>query len=77
LTSLDITARKSFSPTPAGEAVLALGLERQAQEKRLRDVINRDNPYRGDVVVGCSGSFAMLLYPHLLQVMQSSPELAI
>jgi len=68
---------KSFSPTPAGEAVLALGLERHAQEKRLRDVITRDNPYRGDVVVGCSGSFAMLLYPHLLQVMQSAPDLVI
>jgi len=68
---------KSFIPTPAGEAVFALGLARRAEEACLRDVILSDDPDRGEVVIGCSGSFAMLLYPHLLQVMQSAPHLVI
>ena len=68
---------KSFSPTPAGEAVLALGLARRVEEQLLQETILRDDPAVGEVVIACSGSFAMLLYPHILPVMKASPNLAI
>ncbi|WP_324752510.1 LysR family transcriptional regulator [Roseovarius sp. Pro17] len=68
---------KSFSPTPAGEAVLAVGQARRAEEKTLFEAVLRDDPAVGEVVVACSGSFAMLLYPHLLTLMQASPDLII
>jgi DNA-binding transcriptional LysR family regulator len=68
---------KSFTLTPAGEAVLAIGLARRQQERKLQDTIQIDDPNVGDVSIGCSGSFAMWLYPHLLNLMQHAPELVI
>lgn len=68
---------KSFSPTPAGEAVFELGRARRIEEHNLRETILRDDPAVGEVVVACSGSFAMLLYPHLFSLMQASPNLII
>ncbi|NRD90148.1 LysR family transcriptional regulator [Sphingopyxis sp. BSNA05] len=68
---------KSFSLTPAGEAVLAVGRARRAEEQVLQETILRDDPAVGEVAIACSGSFAMLLYPHILSAMQSSPGLTI
>lgn len=68
---------KSFCPTPAGEAVLALGRARRAEERELRKAIQSDDPDVGTVAIACSGSFAMLLYPHLLALMQTAPRLNI
>ncbi|PJE37084.1 LysR family transcriptional regulator [Pseudooceanicola lipolyticus] len=68
---------KSFTLTPAGEALYALGLSRQAEEKRLREAIMADDQNVGEVRIGCSGSFAMLLYPILLQWMAAAPELGV
>jgi DNA-binding transcriptional LysR family regulator len=68
---------KSFTLTPAGEAVLAIGLARRQQERELRDTINFDDPDVGDISIGCSGSFAMWLYPHILDRMHHAPELVI
>jgi DNA-binding transcriptional LysR family regulator len=68
---------KSFSPTPAGEAILAMGRSRRDEECQLRKVIQSDDPDVGDVAIACSGSFAMLLYPHLLTLMQNAPQLNI
>lgn len=68
---------KSFTLTPAGEAVLAVGKARRAQERDLREIIEVDDPNTGEVSVGCSGSFAMWIYPHLLQRMQHAPDLVI
>jgi len=68
---------KSFTLTPAGEAVFALGLSRREEEKALREAIETDNKDAGDVRIACSGSFAMLLYPKLLPWMQQAPELSI
>lgn len=66
---------KSFTLTPAGEAVFGLGLSRRAEEKRLRDDIETDDRDAGPVHVACSGSFAMLLYPMLLPWMRAAPDL--
>ena len=68
---------KSFSPTPAGEAVFAMGRARRVEEQSLFEAVLRDDPAVGEVIVACSGSFAMLLYPHLFSLMQASPALTI
>ncbi|WP_290778304.1 LysR family transcriptional regulator [Hoeflea sp.] len=68
---------KSFSLTPAGEAVLAMGQSRRREEKSLVQAIAHDAPDVGEVSIGCSGSFAMLLYPRLLSLMQASPALTV
>jgi len=68
---------KSFSPTPAGEAVLAVGRARRIEETNLFEAVLRDDPAVGEVMVACSGSFAMLLYPHVFPLMRASPDLSI
>ena len=68
---------KSFTLTPAGEAVHAIGLARRQQERELQDAINYDDPDVGDISIGCSGSFAMWLYPHILDRMHHAPELVV
>ena len=68
---------KSFTLTPAGEAVFALGLSRRAEEMRLRDDIETDDRDAGPVHIACSGSFAMLLYPTLLPWMRAAPNLSV
>ncbi len=67
---------KSFTLTPAGEAIFALGLSRRREEAQLRDAIAADDPNAGDVRLACSGSFAMLLYPMLLPWMRAAPKLS-
>lgn len=67
---------KSFSLTPAGEAVFALGLSRRAEEERLRETIELDDRDAGELRIACSGSLAMLLYPKLLPWMRAAPDLA-
>lgn len=68
---------KSFTLTPAGEAVFELGLSRRAEEKRLRDDIAADDRDAGPVHIACSGSFAMLLYPILLPWIRVAPGLSV
>ena len=68
---------KTFILTPAGEAALSLGQARRRDEKALFDAMLTDDPAVGEVGIACSGSFAMLLYPHLFSLMQSSPELTV
>ena len=68
---------KSFTLTPAGEAVFQLGLSRRAEEKRLRETIETDDPDVGELRIACSGSFAMLLYPILMPWMNAAPALSI
>ncbi|UWQ97417.1 LysR family transcriptional regulator [Rhodobacteraceae bacterium M385] len=68
---------RSFTMTPAGEAVFALGRARRAEESALREAIATDDPNTGPVNIACSGSFAMLLYPLLLPWMESAPDLSL
>ncbi len=68
---------KSFTITPAGEAVMAVGTARRTQERDLQEAIQVDDPNTGEISIGCSGSFAMWLYPHLLERMHHAPELVI
>ncbi|MBY6113811.1 LysR family transcriptional regulator [Mameliella alba] len=68
---------KRFTLTPAGEAVFALGRSRRAEEQRLRENIARDDPDAGLVRVACSGSFALLLYPRVLDRLTEAPALSV
>lgn len=68
---------RSLNPTPAGEAVLAVGRARRNEEKALRQSILGDDPGIGVVSIACSGSFAVLLYPCLFPSMQASSDLTI
>lgn len=68
---------KSFIPTPAGEAVLAIGRRRQIEERQLGDALQNDDPDTGEVSVACSGSLALLLYPLFLDLMSAAPALVI
>lgn len=68
---------KSFALTTAGEAVFALGLSRREEERRLRERIEVDDPDVGEVRFACSGSFAMLFYPRVLEVMRAAPRLKV
>lgn len=68
---------KQFVPTPAGEAVLALGRQRQNDEADLRQSLQTDSADAGKITLACSGSVALLLYPHLITQMQTAPNLHI
>ena len=68
---------KRFTLTTAGDAVFALGLSRRGEEARLREAIETDDRDAGTLCIGCSGSFAMLLSPLLLDWMASAPALTI
>lgn len=68
---------KRFTPTPAGEAVLALARRRRAEEAALRAGLGQDDPAAGQVALACSGSLALLLYPRFLQLMAAAPALSI
>lgn len=68
---------KSFVLTPAGEALFDTGLARRHEERQLRERIETDTPDRGVLHIACSGSFAMLLHPLLLDWMQLAPGLSV
>ncbi|MDV7141721.1 LysR family transcriptional regulator [Tropicimonas sp. TH_r6] len=68
---------KNFTLTAAGETIRDLGLSRRAEERALRDAIALDSPDVGEVRVACAGSFATLLYPRAIELMQKSSRLAI
>jgi len=68
---------KSFIPTPAGEALLALGRRRRAEEQALLQSLEADDPGAGPLRIACSGSLALLLYPRLVALMQAAPRLTL
>lgn len=68
---------KSFIPTSAGDAVLAIGRRRREEERQLHSSLQQDDPCRGEVSVVCSGSMALLLYPDFIGLMTPAPDLRI
>ncbi|MES0881620.1 LysR family transcriptional regulator [Roseibium sp. SCP14] len=68
---------KTFLLTHAGEAVLKVGLARRSEERNLLETIAQDSPDAGRCAIGCSGSFALLLYPRLIKEMNEAPNLRI
>ncbi|MFW2587109.1 LysR family transcriptional regulator [Sagittula sp. SSi028] len=68
---------KRFALTEAGEAVRDLGLRRRREEYNLLDQLSEDRPDKGCVRIACSGSFATLILPRLIEVMKDAPQLVI
>lgn len=68
---------KSFTLTPAGEEIYRLGRQRRIDEARVMEAVGHDNPRRGRVTIACSGSFATLLHPRLLDLAEDAPDLMI
>ncbi|WP_428927746.1 LysR family transcriptional regulator [Marinibacterium sp. SX1] len=68
---------KSFVPTPAGEALLAIGQRRREEERQLREGLGQDDAETGEVRIGTSGSLALLLYPRFLDLMAQAPGLTV
>lgn len=59
---------KSFEVTEAGKSVYQYALQAERQESELLNSLNMEDPYSGSVSLSCSGSLALLLYPHLLNL---------
>lgn len=68
---------KAVVLTDAGRAVRDLGLRRLAEEEALYEQIGKDASDVGPVGIGCSGSFATLLYPRLMPWIVASPDLVV
>jgi DNA-binding transcriptional LysR family regulator len=68
---------KRFTLTPAGDALLAYGRRRREEESALLARLETDDADRGEVALACSGSLAMLLYPHFLELMKGAPDLVV
>ncbi|ANW26583.1 LysR family transcriptional regulator [Vibrio coralliilyticus] len=66
---------KTFEITEAGQSVYLYALEVERQQTELLNSLNIEDPYSGNVSLSCSGSLALLLYPHLLNLQCKYPKL--
>ncbi|WP_114764957.1 LysR family transcriptional regulator [Vibrio rhodolitus] len=66
---------KSFDITSQGQAVFDYAKEMQQRESVLLASLEPDSPFKGTVRIACSGSLALLLYPHLLDMQCQHPAL--
>jgi len=75
--NLVVRAGRAFSLTPAGTKVRDFGEIQRKAEAELLKSLTFDDPGKGSCAVGCSGSFALLLFPQLLSLMKPAPDLAL
>lgn len=73
--TLIVRSSGTFELTPAGELLLAFGKSRRREEAALIEALRDDDPRAGTVRLAASGSFANLLYPRLLPLLQDAPDL--
>ncbi len=66
---------KSFDITAQGQTVYHYAKELQLRESHLIAKLEPDSPFKGTVKLACSGSLALLLYPHLLDLQCEHPHL--
>ena len=59
---------KSFEITPQGKMIYDYGKELQTRETQLLANLEPDSAHHGKIVLACSGSLALLLYPRLLDL---------
>lgn len=67
----------SFLLTEAGEKTLSLAKARWRAEQDFLDGLGGADPDAGTARLACSGSFAVLLYPVLMDWMAGSPDLSV
>ena len=65
-----------FALTDAGEKTLAMARKRWREERDFLDSLDGDDEDRGTISVASSGSFAMLLYPALMDWMAQAPGIS-
>ncbi|MGK0371405.1 MAG: DNA-binding transcriptional LysR family regulator, partial [Glaciecola sp.] len=68
---------KSFSLTSKGHQLHQKGQVILRSTEELGALIKQDNPYVGSVKIASPGSIGLSLYPHLLELQQKHPALAI
>ncbi len=65
-----------FALTDAGEKTLAMARARWREERDFLESLDDEDEDRGKISVASSGSFAMLLYPALMQWMADAPGIS-
>ncbi len=68
---------KQFELTVYGRKVYQYALKRIEDESELLQDLGRDEPFSGRCTIGCSGTFAWLIYPELLSLQSEYPKLSI
>ncbi|MBR7888775.1 LysR family transcriptional regulator [Marinomonas sp. A79] len=68
---------KGFELTEQGRIVYDYALKIRDDEAKLMESLSFDDPYSGVCKLSCSGSLALLLYPQLLSLQQTYPNLNI
>lgn len=66
---------KSFEITEAGKIVYQYATELESQQQQMLMSLNQDDPCAGSITLSCSGSLALLVYPHLLDLQCKCPLL--
>ncbi len=68
---------KTFELTTYGRKVYQYAVKHFEEESELLQSLGHDEPYRGRCTIGCSGTFAWLIYPELLCLQSENPGLSI
>ncbi len=68
---------KKFELTIHGRKVYDYAVRHFEDESRLLHNLSHDDPFRGNCTIGCSGTFAWLLYSPLLSLQAMHPGLSI
>ena len=68
---------KQFELTVYGHKVYRYALKRIEEESELLQDLGRDEPFSGRCTIGCSGTFAWLIYSELLSLQSEYPNLSI
>ncbi|MFC7291788.1 LysR family transcriptional regulator [Hirschia litorea] len=66
---------KRLELTEQGRQILEYASQLQTNETKLLEALNFDNPDEGICKLACSGSFALKLYPALLEIQKVHPKL--
>ncbi len=68
---------KKFELTIYGHKVYGYAVKHFAEESELLQSLGHDEPFQGRCAIGCSGTFAWLIYSQLLSLQTSHPQLSI
>ncbi|WP_133406691.1 LysR family transcriptional regulator [Parashewanella tropica] len=67
--------KRSFEITEQGKLVYQYAIETDQNERNLLNKLSFDEPYSGEYSIACSGAFALLLFPHLVELQKRHPLL--
>jgi DNA-binding transcriptional LysR family regulator len=67
---------KGFELTQAGLSLFDYGVKLQQEQAQLLGSFQVDDAFAGECRIACSGSMAMLIYPHLIEYQLQHPQLS-